>query len=357
MKYLIQCGPGIGDIALILPMLRIIKKNDADAYIQLFTQSNKKRMNCSLEMFELQVDANKIDYYNFSEMFHTLKFFVKIFIKGFDYGFIFHYTDRKDSSLWPTRIARMCAKRVVGIEMTQKTGYKFDITIPRNSKQSYQQYYLEMVRKIGYKDDMGKEALLDWKKIKRNTISYEFKGQKYNKRISLCVGTAPMKMKIQGKLYTSNAKNWPYSYWIKLAELLAVNNWLVFLVGGQKEREEIVPYINRNMSENIINYLGKTSISESIEILAESDFVVGGETGLMHVAGALGIPSLTLFGCTDYHNFLSYTKTRRYIIAGVKCYPCFGTNKAAMCVNNICMKRIKVIDVYNKIVELSKNNI
>ena len=66
---------------LILPTLKVIKSNDCDAYIKLFTRSDRNRIKITKELLKMTNFVDSIDYYNVSERLHLLKFIINLFIK------------------------------------------------------------------------------------------------------------------------------------------------------------------------------------------------------------------------------------------------------------------------------------
>lgn len=54
-------------------------------------------------------------------------------------------------------------------------------------------------------------------------------------------------------------------------------------------------------------------IRETITLISQCDLLIGPDTGPMHIAGALGIPTLWLFGPTDPHMRLGYYGNAHYI--------------------------------------------
>ncbi len=49
-----------------------------------------------------------------------------------------------------------------------------------------------------------------------------------------------MSLRTSEGMLTNNAKAWPYEKWIELADMLASNNCNVLLLGGQKEKKELL---------------------------------------------------------------------------------------------------------------------
>ena len=91
-----------------------------------------------------------------------------------------------------------------------------------------------------------------------------------------------------------------------------------------------------------------------MNVLENSEIIIGADTGLMHCAGALDKPSLTLFGCTDYREYLPFGNKSYYLSSGRKCSPCFGTEISYTCENKECMEEITVQMVLDKAIEILK---
>lgn len=93
----------------------------------------------------------------------------------------------------------------------------------------------------------------------------------------------------------SSFKIWPTENYIKLSNYLKEKFDLILLVGSNEDRK----YSNKFISEtklNTIDFCGKLSLSRSAAIIKLSDYFVGNDSGLGHIASAFGVPSFTIFG-------------------------------------------------------------
>ena len=90
------------------------------------------------------------------------------------------------------------------------------------------------------------------------------------------------------------AKRWPAAHYAALAKQLTMP---VVLLGSAKEAE-LCSTIAVN-AKNCINLAGKTPLAQSIRALAASKFIVSNDSGLMHVAAALGVPQVAIFGSSS----------------------------------------------------------
>jgi heptosyltransferase III len=96
-----------------------------------------------------------------------------------------------------------------------------------------------------------------------------------------------------------NYKKWSDDGWIALARWIADRGLRIVLTGGSDADErDYVQRLAGNMNAPL-NLAGQLSLNESACILARAAAYVGPDTALTHMAAALGIPTVTLFGPTD----------------------------------------------------------
>lgn len=348
MKYLLSEAHGIGDCILILPVVKAIKKADPDAYIVVFTKSDRKKIQINKAIMSLQHYVDEIEYYSVSEKCHSIRFLLKNMIKRFDYGIAIQDYDTPKTSMIPSIVLRLCAKKTCGTRITQRSSIRYDMYVDREKGVRRDELFYRAFEKLGINYEKDESNLLDERMIKSNLPDVIL--NKANKTVAFVMGTAPVSLKTEKGMLKNDAKSWPYEKWYALAKELSNNNKInVILLGGYKEMEELNSQGFDFSKENIQNFIGRLKIEQSIALLSLTDFVVGADTGLMHCAGALGKPSLTLFGCTDPKEYLPFGKNSDYISANVECSPCFGTLNSVKCEHKKCMQLITTEEVYERI--------
>lgn len=353
MKYFIYGGPGIGDFILALPIAATLKHHDPCCYIKMVTTSNKERIKISRRLLALQKYIDEIDYYSVKEIGHSLKFLKKNGFKKYDYGFVIQYTANENTSPIPSIIVRMASKKTCGMRVPVKKAIKYDTYIEHVDGLRIASYPIKMLAAIGVKDEVGIDCLLNKDIILRYMPKIKYDQSLRN--VILCVGTANVSFVVNGNNISASSKNWPYEYWIQVANQLDKEGYNVFLLGGSKEKSECQVYF-KLLSPTIHNLLGNCSIEESLAILCIADIVVGADTGLMHCAGALGRPSLTLFGCTDFKEYLPLGTKSEYLTISETCSPCFGTAHSVLCSHHNCMVNMKPDLVLSKIKSIINEN-
>ena len=95
------------------------------------------------------------------------------------------------------------------------------------------------------------------------------------------------------------AKRWPASHFSELAARLALP---VVLLGSAKEAglcDEIASPVNAAQPGKCMNLAGKTSLPQALALIAGCAAAVSNDSGLMHVAAALDVPQVAIFGSSS----------------------------------------------------------
>lgn len=96
-----------------------------------------------------------------------------------------------------------------------------------------------------------------------------------------------------------SAKRWPAQHFADLALQL---DWPVVLLGSAKEFalcESIAVPVNAQRPGHCLNLAGKTSLAGAFAAIAAAKCIVSNDSGLMHVAAALGVPQIAIFGSSS----------------------------------------------------------
>ena len=144
-------------------------------------------------------------------------------------------------------------------------------------------------------------------------------------------------------------KRWPIDSFVELTrELLATTTYhLVVLAGPSDDFCQAFAGIE---SDRLHNLQGKTSLKESMSVLAGSALCIGNDSGMNHIAEAYGVPCVTLFGPTDPRfGFAPHGDKSVFISKDLWCKPCSTTGKSA-CYRkkHFCMENISVTEVREK---------
>ena len=148
-------------------------------------------------------------------------------------------------------------------------------------------------------------------------------------------------------------KRWPVSSFVELAKKLLEETpyYIVILAGPDDKFCEV---FNEITHERLLNLQGKTTLKESMRVLAHAKLCVGNDSGMNHIAEAYGVSCLTLFGPTDpKFGFAPHGSNSRYISKEMFCKPCSTTGKTPCYRDRLyCMEEITVEEVRLHTVEL-----
>ena len=106
---------------------------------------------------------------------------------------------------------------------------------------------------------------------------------------------------------------------------------------------------------DVHNLCGRTQLVDTVDLLACAKSVVSNDSGLMHVAAAVGVNINVIYGSStpEYTPPLTADDKKNIFYLGLDCSPCF--KRVCPLGHTDCLKRIKYEDVYRSIRKQNKN--
>lgn len=142
------------------------------------------------------------------------------------------------------------------------------------------------------------------------------------------------------------AKRWPARHFAELARRLASRQVTVWLIGSDKDRE-VAEDISRLSEGAALNLCGRTDLASAIDLMSLADWVVSNDSGLMHVAAAMGRPLVALYGSSSAEHTPPLSRppelARIVKLDGLDCSPCFQRACPLghfRCMNELTPKRV-----------------
>ncbi|MBN1165264.1 MAG: lipopolysaccharide heptosyltransferase II [Candidatus Krumholzibacteriota bacterium] len=152
-----------------------------------------------------------------------------------------------------------------------------------------------------------------------------------------------------GATYGS-AKRWPAERYGALSRRLKERTgWRVVMTGSEGERDTLAA-IDSPAENDSLNLAGKCDLSQLISILRGAKIVIGNDSGPVHIAAALGIPTLAIFGSTNPAWTAPRGEKVEIMKKDVECAPCFKRE----CPDGSarCLLDIEVEEVYRSALRL-----
>jgi heptosyltransferase-2 len=128
----------------------------------------------------------------------------------------------------------------------------------------------------------------------------------------------------------STARRWPPERFAQLADTLFNDTGgQLILLGGSEEAElhgQIFELMQSDMP--VRSFAGKGNVRVAAAILEQADLFIGNDSGLMHLATAVGTPTVAIFGLTNSEAWGPYTgshPTQQAVVVkmDLPCMPCF----------------------------------
>ena len=214
--------------------------------------------------------------------------------------------------------------------------------VPRPADSTHERfYYLELLKRAGWLEEFpDHEAPIRLRTAPRPFTDLGLPGD--------VIGLSP------GAAF-GTAKRWLPERFAGSAAVLARQwNAGVAIFGSKDERPvaELVAQGVRERGIEVRNLAGQTSLREFIERLAACRFFLTNDNGAMHLAAAVGVPTLAVFGSTDYNTTGPTGDSTRIVREPVECSPCL---KRECPIDHRCMTRVTVDRVIEEALALRGN--
>jgi len=219
-----------------------------------------------------------------------------------------------------------------------KRNFKLTLKTEYNNQKHETDYYLDLLKISGINVCSDKtEVWLDFS---------------LNKKLEQLIPAGKRNIVIQAYSRFSQ-KNWIDEYWCEVINYIIKNyDYNIIFAGGNSDRDfynNLLPQICD--TSRIINLSGQLTIPESMLLVNNSDFMIGIDSGLIHVAAALDKPSILLNGPTSIVRWKPRSDNCIVISENYSCSPCcFASGSKKLCKNreSDCMRAItpeKVINI------------
>lgn len=250
--------------------------------------------------------------------------------------------------------------------------YQQAIIIPRSLKSALVPFFAQIPQRVGYRGEMRYGILNDIRPLdklvlkqtvhryvnlvsKKNLLKApeipfpklvikESNRSRLLKELNLTLNKKTIGI-IPGAEY-GPAKQWPY--YKELARLLVNTGYQVWVFGSEKDHENGKKIAIQ--SNSIKNLCGKTSLVDVIDLISVCENVVSNDSGLMHVAAAVYVPLIAIYGSStpDYTPPLTDKAAIQYL--ALECSPCF--KRVCPLGHTNCLHDIKAQTILNMIEDL-----
>ena len=339
LHILVEVMHGLGDTVCSLALLKGVRYLFPNAKLTVLCKMNAGRD--IIESSHILVDEIiVIDIYK--SIINTLKTIDYLRKQKFDLGISAAITPVKKSQLF----MKLCGvKQHIGFQASGTNKFDYDI------------HFVEAnVRTLGLEvsDELRPQLYVDTDSDK--SICHYFDGLDQSRPIiGLCIGNADPSLTNRwlrtGRVFP---RAWGITRMHNLLELLVKDGNQVVLIGGPQEiplLEELTEFLKL---PHVINLVGKCSIKQSIAAIKRCTCSIGIDTGMQHIAGALSVPTISIFGPTNPENHGAFSTCSYFVEHDVDCKYCYGTDNYIYCRHRRCLTEItpqQVMDTVHQVLD------
>lgn len=139
-------------------------------------------------------------------------------------------------------------------------------------------------------------------------------------------------------------RQWPAERIAQTADFLADKTGAAVIFCGGESEKALAGHIRGMMKSSPEILCGRTPLKELAGVLASSDLFITPDTGTLHLAAALDVPTIALFGPGDLVKVRPRSEKVRVLRHAMPCSPC-KVQYTEKCGNNLCMQEISVEEV------------
>ncbi len=118
------------------------------------------------------------------------------------------------------------------------------------------------------------------------------------------------------------SKQWPTRYYAAVAEHWLKQGRQVWLFGSEKDQAATAE-INQLNNQACVDFAGRTTLAEAVDLMSLVTAVVSNDSGLMHVAAALDKPVVAIYGSSDPSFTPPLSAKAKILSLKLDCSPCF----------------------------------
>jgi len=332
-KILVRATNWVGDAVMSLPALRALRERFPDAHIAILAKPWVS------DLYHREPFCNEMIPYTPGSLAEKLRAARALKPHGFDCAILLQNAFEAAAVAFAARIPERIgySRDGRGALLTRAIPVPARGEIPTHERF----YYLEMLHRAGILDRLPESdrILLDGAPAARQAGQARFEALHFGPRI---IGVSP------GAAFGS-AKRWLPERFAEAANTVARETGSSVAIFGSKEERELCASVAQAITAPVRNFAGETKLGEFIEMTAACSVYLSNDSGAMHIASALGVPSVTVFGATNDLTTGPTGPVARVVREPVECSPCM---KRECPIDHRCMTRVDASRVANAALEL-----
>jgi len=327
MKIVVRAPNWIGDVILSYPALKSLRLNFPQVQIWIAAKEWVQDLCNSFDFIEGTISLPKLN-----NLKNIKKAAQRIKGHNFDIGLLLTNSFSSAFLFYLAKIPQRWgySQDNRGFLLTKGAALK-----KLDDSSSHQvNYYLNLISRLGLQTSPPELVIplsseeKNWAKRELTSLGYE--------------PSKPLVILSPGAYY-GPAKRWPASKFSELASMLQKKKRAEILIVGSPDEVRLAESISSSLEKNPINMAGKTTLRQLSVLISLANLFITNDSGPMHIANALRVPVIAIFGPTDPRVTGPFHQPSTVIKKDVPCWPC-SYRKCPF--DHRCMMEIEPEDIF-----------
>jgi len=313
VKILIRATNWIGDAIMALPALRAVRKRFPEAEIAIVGRPYVADIYRDQEICDQLIPYDPRGLH--AGLSGRERLAAELRAQKFDMALLLQNAFDAAWLAWRARIPERIgyARDARSFLLTKAVPLPRHGEIPAHEKF----YYLELLRRAGWLDSVQDETFISLR------VSEEKRRSADEFLCESGVRQGALRIAIGAGASYGSAKCWPPPRFAEVANQLQSEADADVILFGTVAEASVSTAISAEMRRPPIDLTGKTAIADLPALLSQCHLFIGNDSGAMHVAAAVGLPVIAVFGPTDPEGTAPVTPRCSIVQQKPYCSPCF----------------------------------
>ena len=332
-RILVRSSNWLGDAVMSVPAVRAIKRGRPDAHVTVLTPAKLA------PVWRLLAEVDEVIELRRKSLLHAVRAIEKK--SRFDVAVLFPNSLRAALEVWLADVPRRVGYR--GHLRKWLLNQIVRAHVRSGPPEHHSKQFLRIAHDIGGNTEPAGEAVTFPRGDRAPGSNATGQTNGETLRLALCPGAE-----------YGPAKRWLSERFAEVATAIAAETkaqWV--LLGTDKDRSVGEP-IAAVLGEACVNRIGQTSLAQLIEELRSCRLLLSNDTGTMHLAALLGVPTVAIFGSTEPALTGPIGTHHTVIRHHVECSPCFLRNCP---IDFRCMQAVPVEEVRQAVMAMLRERV
>jgi heptosyltransferase-2 len=345
-RIMILGAIGIGNLLLFSPALKIIRREFPNARITLIIlkESFKFLYEGDNEIDEIMI----VDEREYPTIIDRFKLIFELRRKRFDLSITTFPSNRFEYNLLPFLAgAKYRISHKYPLKYWRSLSFLQNVKIPVKMDIHDLDQNLNLLEPLNINTNIERRIYLNISDDNRNKASGFLKERGINEN-DVIIGIHPGSSIERGMIF----KRWEAEKFVELGKRLIKSFGVNILIFGGEEENQLKSEIQKNIGEKTFTVAG-ISLKDTAGLIERCKLFITSDSGIMHIAVAMNVKTIALFGPTDSLRTSPYGGNHIVIRKILECSPCWSIrnlgvgNVNCKYFENVCMKKIEVDEVFD----------